>query len=117
MSFLRSGISTKSSAYPMPRSSEDIGEPSLDRDLSFPSLKLKYKTIYKELQNLVISQVLLKDSNKLYKINPGYGDKLIDYGLEIKGLKKPPNRVLFLNNFIEIKEKINQMEEYLIGKE
>lgn len=87
--------------------------PSLSAKQIFSKSKLKYKTVYKELQQLVALQVLLKDVNRLYRINPGYGDKLIDYGLQIKGLKKLPDKILFLNNFNEIKQKIYQMEEYL----
>ena len=90
-----------------------IRTPSLSAKQIFSRLKIRYKTIYKELQNLVNLQILLKDNHKLYRVNPGYGDKLIDYGLQIKGLKKMPDKVHFLNNFNEIKEKINQMEEYI----
>ena len=93
-----------------------MSNPSLSAKQIFSRLKLKYKTIYKELQKLASSGVLSKDNNKLYSINPEYGDKLIDYGLKIKGLVKPPKTVIFLNNFNEIKEKINQMEDYLRGR-
>ena len=94
-----------------------ISKPSLSAKQIFARLGLKYKTVYKELQILVNAGILLKDRNKLYKISLKYGDKLIDYGMKIKGLIKPPNVVLFLNNLIEIREKIGQMEGYLRGIE
>jgi len=90
--------------------------PYLSARQIFVRLGLKYKTVYKELQRLVSSGILLKDDYKCYRINPEYGDKLIDYGLKIKGLIKPPRSVVFLNNFIEMREKLTQMEEYLRGK-
>ncbi len=92
-----------------------MNNPSFSAKQIFSRLGIKYKTIYKELQKLVIQGILLKDNKKFYKINPEYGDQLIDYGLKIKGLIKPPKVVLFLNNFIEIRQKISQMEHYLKG--
>ena len=92
-----------------------MSKPSLSAKQIFARSGLKYKTVYKELQNLVSSGILLKDEFKRYTINPEYGDKLIDYGLKIKGLIKPPDEAVFMNNFIEIREKIDQMEDYLRG--
>lgn len=91
--------------------------PSLSARQIFARLKLKYKTVYKELQKLVGLEILLKDDYKRYKITTEYGDKLINYGLKIKGLIKPPKVVVFLNNFIEIRQKIVQMESYLRGRD
>ena len=94
-----------------------ISNPLLSAKQIFSRLGIKYKTVYKELQTLVSLGILLKDNHKIYKINPEYGDQLIDYGLKIKGLIKPPDTVVFLNNFNEIREKMNQMESYLIGRD
>ena len=93
-----------------------MNNPSLFAKQIFSRLGIKYKTLYKQLQTLVSFGILLKDNHKIYTIIPEDGDQLIDYGLKIKGLLKPPNVLLFLNNFIEIRVKISQMESYLRGK-
>ncbi len=93
-----------------------MSSPSLSAKQIFAKLGIKYKTVYKELQRLVGSGILFKDDYKRYRINPEYGDKLIDYGLKIKGLIKPPKSVVFLNNFLEIRENLTQMENYLRRK-
>jgi hypothetical protein len=93
-----------------------MDKPLLIAKQIFLKLGIKYKTVFKELQNMVKSKILIKDEWKRYSINPEYGDQLIEHGLKIKGLMKKPELIIFINNFNEIKEKIRVMEECLRGK-
>jgi hypothetical protein len=90
-----------------------IDNPNQTAKQIYLKLGFKYKTIFKELQNLVRSKILIKDDCKRYWINPEYGDLLIEYGLKIKGLVKKPDIVVFMNEFNGILERMKIMENYL----
>jgi hypothetical protein len=87
-----------------------LDKPLLTAKQIFVELGIKYKTVFKELQNMVISKMLIKDDCKRYSINMEYGDQLIEYGLKIKGLVRKPDIVVFLDEFNEMKEKMKVME-------
>ena len=90
----------------------DREEPLSAKEIT-SKLKLKYKRIYKELQKLVDSGIILKDKHKLYSVNSEYGELLIDYGMKIKGLKIPPNTVIFIKKFDELKETVEYLKKLM----
>jgi hypothetical protein len=92
-----------------------MDKPSLSAKKIFLKLGIKYKTVFKELQNMVRFKILVKDDCKRYRINPDYGDELIEYGLKIKGIGKQPDIVVFLKNFNEIMQKMIEIERFLRG--
>ena len=91
-------------------------EESLSAKKITARLKLKYKRVYKELQHLCESEIILKDQHNLYSLNPDYGEFLIEYGMKIKGMKRVPKAVIFIKKFDELKDIIEYLRQLLKGK-
>ncbi len=75
---------------------------------------LTYHAIYKALNELKMSNVLLKEGN-LYSIKPDFCNQLIEQIRHIKGIQIPPD-IAFADKFDMIIENIHMLRESLNGE-